>query len=244
MPCSLNRSASNFGNWPVPYKLAELTMNGGSTSLYPCSLRMHVQHEVDQRALQLRSQAPIHREARAGDLRRALEIQNPQLRSQIPMRLRLEIELAAACPSAGPRRYLPRSCPVGTDSCGVFGTPAIISRNASSSVVRLSGRARAIRSPISRTRCCRSVASCAGLPQLPDFLRFGVLLRFELLGFGQRRAPLRIQLAERLDVERESAIRQPLGDGIQIVSKKERSYIAIATARRSAPTVCPTGSPV
>ena len=29
----LNRSSANFGSWPVPKRLAELTRNGGSTSV-------------------------------------------------------------------------------------------------------------------------------------------------------------------------------------------------------------------
>ena len=36
-PAILNRSASNFGRLPVPVSEAAFTMNGGSTSRYPCS---------------------------------------------------------------------------------------------------------------------------------------------------------------------------------------------------------------
>ena len=43
----------------------------------------------------------------------------------------------------------------------------------------------------------------AGFTQFADFLRLGVALRFELFGFGQRGAAFRVELAERLYVERE-----------------------------------------
>ena len=86
--------------------------------------RVHVEHEVDQRALQLRAQAPVHREPRAGDLGRALQIEDAELRPQVPVRLWVRNRTRAACPSGAPRRC-PFGClPTGTDSCGIFGMPA------------------------------------------------------------------------------------------------------------------------
>ncbi len=60
---------------------------------------MHVEHEVRESALQLRAHVPIHGEAAAGDLHRTLEIQNPQLLAQFPVRLRSETELARRSPA-------------------------------------------------------------------------------------------------------------------------------------------------
>ena len=61
---------------------------------------MHIEHEVGERPLQLRADSGVHGKARAGDLGGALEIQNPQRRAQIPMRLGREIELARLAPAA------------------------------------------------------------------------------------------------------------------------------------------------
>ena len=49
----------------------------------------------------------------------------------------------------------------------------------------------------------------AGLFQFADFLRLGIALRLQFFRFHQRATPLAIQLAERLHVDGESAIRQP-----------------------------------
>ena len=57
---------------------------------------------------------------------------------------------------------------------------------------------------------------------LPSAAQFGylarsfVFLRFELLGFGQRRAALGIQRAELLEIELIPARSQTLGDGVQV----------------------------
>ena len=44
-------------------------------------LRMHIQHEIDQRAFQFRAQAHVNGKPRAGDLRRAIEIEDAQFRT-------------------------------------------------------------------------------------------------------------------------------------------------------------------
>ena len=53
---------------------------------------VELEHEVDQRARQPRARADQHREPRAGHPRGALEIENPERGTEIPMRLRLEVE--------------------------------------------------------------------------------------------------------------------------------------------------------
>ena len=62
--------------------------------------RVDVEHEVDQRAFQLRAQAPVEGEARAGDLGGALEIEDAEFGAEIPVRLGLEIELRGLAPAA------------------------------------------------------------------------------------------------------------------------------------------------
>src|SRR5207248_11353831 len=56
--------------------------------------RVTTYHEVDQRALEPCSGAAEDREARARDARAALEIDDPQRRPEIPVRLRREVEFA------------------------------------------------------------------------------------------------------------------------------------------------------
>ena len=62
--------------------------------------RVDVQKKVDERPLQTRAHAPINGEPRAGDLGGALQIQDLELRAQIPMRFGREIELAGLAPAA------------------------------------------------------------------------------------------------------------------------------------------------
>jgi hypothetical protein len=54
--------------------------------------RVQIQHEVDQRSLEACAQTGQTREARAGDLRRALEVENAKCGPELPVRPRLEVE--------------------------------------------------------------------------------------------------------------------------------------------------------
>ena len=54
---------------------------------------VRVEHEIDQRALQLRAHAPVERETGAGNLGGALEIEDAQFGAEVPVRFGLEIEL-------------------------------------------------------------------------------------------------------------------------------------------------------
>ncbi len=92
-PSHLKRSSLNLGNWPVPNRLARIHQEGRQHFGVAVLAGVHVEHEIDERALQLRAQAPVQGEARAGDLGGALEIQDAQFRAQVPVRLGLEIEL-------------------------------------------------------------------------------------------------------------------------------------------------------
>src|SRR5713226_3583012 len=62
--------------------------------------RVQVEHEIDQRAFQSRAGAVQNREARAGDLRRALEIENAERRSQVDVILWCEIKFWLRAPAA------------------------------------------------------------------------------------------------------------------------------------------------
>ena len=63
-------------------------------------LRVHVEHEVDERAGQVRALAEQDRKACTRHLRRALKIQNAQGGPQIPVRDRLKIKLLRLAPRA------------------------------------------------------------------------------------------------------------------------------------------------
>ena len=60
----------------------------------PVRARVQVEHEVDQRPLETRGGAGQHREPRTGDLRSSLEVDDAERRTEVPVRLRYEPEIA------------------------------------------------------------------------------------------------------------------------------------------------------
>ena len=83
--------------------------------------RVQVEHEVDQRARQPGPSTEQDREPRAGHLRRPLEVENAERRTEIPVRLRLEIERAAVTPRAH-NDVVCFAFADGTLACGMFGS--------------------------------------------------------------------------------------------------------------------------
>ena len=71
-----------------------------------------------------RAGAHQHRKARPGDLRRALEVENAQRRSEIPVRASARSRTSAAHPTCARRRCPRRSSRSGTLSCGMLGIVA------------------------------------------------------------------------------------------------------------------------
>ena len=61
-------------------------------------LRVHVEHEADQRPLQPRPRAHVNRKSRAGQLGRPLQVKNPQRLADFPVRLGLKVEACAFRP--------------------------------------------------------------------------------------------------------------------------------------------------
>jgi hypothetical protein len=72
--------------------------------------RVKVEHEADQRALELRAVAPVDGEAGAGNFRRAFQVEDAELRAQFPMWFRLKRIFRDRSPSASPRRSAARCC--------------------------------------------------------------------------------------------------------------------------------------
>ena len=61
---------------------------------------VQVHHEVDAGALKAGAEAFVEREARARDLGSAVSVEDVELRAEVPMRLRLEVELRRLTPLA------------------------------------------------------------------------------------------------------------------------------------------------
>ena len=121
-----------------------------------------------------------------GDLGGALEIENAEFRTQVPVRLRLRNRIAAARRSGAPRRSRSASRPTGTDSCGTLGMPG--QQFAELLVERLHLLVEAgdlvadgahLLLPLGGVR--------AFAAQLADLLRFGVPARLQLLGSARWR---------------------------------------------------------
>ena len=62
--------------------------------------RMHVEHEVDEGALQFGAHVPIEREARAGNFGGAFQVEDAQVLAQVPVGLGFEIERGRRAPAA------------------------------------------------------------------------------------------------------------------------------------------------
>ena len=62
--------------------------------------RVHVQHELDQRALQARQAAAHDDEARSGDLRGRVEIEHAEAGAQIDVIAHFEVEHSRRAPCA------------------------------------------------------------------------------------------------------------------------------------------------
>ena len=81
--------------------------------------RVQVEHELDQRPLQLRAPIRVKHEPAARELGRPREIHQPQLLAQLHVRLRLERERRLLARARGPPGYPPRFCrPAPTRAAG------------------------------------------------------------------------------------------------------------------------------
>ncbi len=126
----------------------------------PVLAGVQVEHEVDQRARHSGAGAAQHREARRRDLRAALEVDDAERRSEIPVRNRREIEGAWLDRGAGPPRCRPRSCQPARTACGRFGR----TMTAASRWCSMESSC----SPICLICCARArFASCTGAVSFP-----------------------------------------------------------------------------
>ena len=142
-------------------------------------LRVQVEHVRDERALQPRAPALEHVEARARDLHAALEVDDAELRAEVPVRLRLEVEGALRALLAHDLVLACRPCPTGTDGCGRFGR----SSSSSSSLASAAARSPASPSIFALSAVLAALACLARLAgrRAADLLRQAVLLRLHRL---------------------------------------------------------------
>ena len=176
---------------------------------------VHVEHEIDERALQLRAQVPVESETGARDFGGALEIQDAELRPEVPVRLGLEIERRGLAPAANldiiglalpDRNGLVRN--VGDAGQQL---PELLVERLHLFVERgdlLGGRAHLL---------LALGGIDALLPQFGDFGGLGVAAGFQLLGLGDGAPALAIEFTKLIELRRISARREPLRNAVEVV---------------------------
>ena len=180
-------------------------------------LRVQVEHEIGQRPLQFRAQSEVHRKACAGDLRGALEIENAELRTEVPMGLRSEVELRRRAPL---RHFeiVVRRCADGDRGVGQI-------RDAGEHQFELVVDALNLfiqkGNPLTHGAHfgLQSGGVRAGLFLHSDGLRFGVAAALQLLDFRERGAAAGVGGAKSIQVERETAIGETRRGGLQVGSE-------------------------
>ncbi len=180
-------------------------------------LRVRVDHELREGAVQARDRAAQHREARTGELRARLEIE-AERRADVDVILHLEVELARRAPAAH------------LDVVGLV----LADRHAFVRDVRHAqhqvGQARLDLAELGFRRL-HVVADPADFGHhgrrvlaLPlhraDLLRQAVAARLELFGVGLDRAAFRFECGERGDVEGVAAIGEALGDAVEVFAQQ------------------------
>ena len=215
---NLEQVLGELGQLPGAEKARRVDQKRRQDFGIPVLARVRVEHEARQRAFELCAQAQIDGEAPPGDLGGSLQVQDAEFRSQVPVRLGLEIELARRAPA------------VDFD----VGLRARTHRHRLVSQVRNTGqrlpelvvelRHLFIESRDAVAQFAHLLLEFGGvdalLAQLSDFGALGILQRLQLLGFGHGRAAARVQLAEFLDIEGEPTRREARGDGVEVGSEE------------------------
>ena len=179
--------------------------------------RVDIQHEVDQRPLQLGPQPDVHGEPCARYLGRPLHIQNVQCRPQVPVRLRREVKLRRRSPAADFHVILAASAHRNRLVRNIRDAQQnLIERRVHRLqlfIQRGDGVANLAHLPLAVGRVL------TGLAKLRDFGALRVSQSLQLLGFGDGAAALSIQRRKFLSLQFEAAGRQPLLDRGEVVSK-------------------------
>ena len=154
------------------------------------------------------------------DFRGALEIQDAEIGAQIPMGLGRERKLGQRAPAAhfdvvfrapaGGHGSVRRIGNTGQQLAVLIVELFRAFFERGGAVAHFANLLLAFRSVLTR------------FDELTDLLRFGFTQSFELFRFRKRGAPLGIELTKSFDVERETAIRQPRGDGVEILPEERK----------------------
>ncbi len=152
-----------------------------------------------------------------------------KLRAEVPVRFRFEIELSWLAPATD------FDVVVGAfaDGDGLVRDIGNAGQHSTKRVVK--GLDLFIESRDAITHRAHLLLLVSGVSallfQLADFQALGVALRLELLGFGYRAAALGIESAKLVDIQRETARRQSLSDGVQVATEL-RQVMHLGTGRR------------
>ena len=177
--------------------------------------RVHIEKKIRQRAFQPRSPAFVDRKSRTGDLRGGGQIENSGALADFPMRLRREIELRRRAPAADfdivvravPHRHA--------------GMRHVRNRQQKLALrrVELSDALVALLDALRNLLHLRDY--CVGgllfFFQRGDFVAGFVALRLELLGRGDQFAPLFVERAKCVQIERGAALFRHFGEHIQVL---------------------------
>ena len=175
--------------------------------------------KVDQRPLEPRQVALVEGEAAAGHLRRALEVEQPQLLAELEVLLGREGKVAASRPRSGPPRCPSSEAPTGTDASGTLGR---VRRTAWSRSSTASSRfSFSLISWLRARRSPRSALERRGilLRRALHLLVGGVALCLQRLERDVEAAPLRHQRAEGTEVEVAAARGEALHDRVEVLSQ-------------------------
>ncbi len=183
-------------------------------SMLPC---VYIEHEVNERAFELRAHVPIEGKTRSGDLGGSFQVEDAKLGSEIPMRLRLEIKRARLADTA--------------DFDVIFGPFAFRHGfvrhvgDAAQQFVELSFECldlfvergdRSLRD--AHALLARGGVGALAL-QLANLHRLGIGARLQLLHLGERRAAFAVEFAELFQSGDGSACGEALGDSIEVGAK-------------------------
>ena len=181
--------------------------------------RLRVEHELRERAVQPREPAAQEREARAGELGRRGEVEQPEAFADVGVVARPESRTRAACPSGAPRRCRRHDLPTGTLECVRFGRSSRKSR--SSACTRSSSPSRRFVSVADPGHLGEQRGGVLALALGgADLLRQRVALRLQVLRAGLDVLALALERLEARGVERQAALGESGGDRRQIVAKK------------------------
>ena len=177
-----------------------------------------IEHEVDERALQPRAQPPVEGKARARDLGGALEVENAQLRAEVPVGLRFEVEL----PRLAHAPHLHVVFGIFAHRHGFMGNVGNTGQQVSKRHVERLDQLIAVRDHLLlRAHLLLQLAGVGALAlQLSDRGALGIHLGLQLFGQGDCVAPLSIQLAKAVEAGNVAAGGQALRDPVEVAPEK------------------------